>query len=330
MSIAYVVLAHRGAPQLERLVSRLDHPDDRVFVHVDRSTALEPFTSALSSYQRAGRLQFARRRFRCHWADYSLVAATLATLEQALQEATFTHVSLLSGQDYPLVPMETMRAFFELAGTRSFLFYSAGDGRQPPSREGNERWYWTGDLRRVTYRHYRLLGRQVHLPNRLLPGFPRLIPPADLRLYQGSQWWSLSRDAARHLVETMIRRPELRRYFRRTQAPDEFIAQSILCNSPLAPSLVNDDLRYIRWEGWHPKVLGLEDLPALERTDKLIARKLDASRDPGFLDELDRLSEARAAAGILGRLLDRHRISEAAARSIGAAPPGPSSPAQTR
>jgi hypothetical protein len=295
VSIAYVILAHRSPDQLARLVGRLHDPEDRVFVHVDRRVPLEPFARALHPFLADGFAHFAYRRFRSHWADYSLVAATLATLEQAIQDATFSHVSLLSGEDYPLVPAGLLRSFFACAPDHSFVFHSAGDGVLPPDRRGNENWYWNGDLRRVTYWHFRMLDRQLHLPNRYLPWFPRMRPPRGLTLYQGSQWWTLTRAAAHHVVEEFIRRPELRRYFRRTQAPDEFAVQTLLCNSHLMPSLVNDDLHFIEWEGWHARTLTFADLPFLSETSKLFARKLDDAREPGLLDELDRIGETRAA-----------------------------------
>jgi hypothetical protein len=287
MSIAYVILAHRNPDQLKRLLNRLTNEEARAFVHIDAKTDLAPFAVALAPLMRDGRVQLARRRLRSHWADYGLVAATLATVEQALEEFAFSHVSLLSGDAYPLASAEALSDFFAGAADRSFMFYSAGDdGTRPPAREGNKSWYWNGDLRRVTYRHYRLLGRQLHLPNRYLPRFPRLIPPSDLTLYQGSQWWTLSREAARYVVETFIRRPELGRYFRRTQAPDEFAFQTVLCNSHLQGRIVNDDLHFIQWEGWHPRTLTLDDLPALASSQKLFARKLSTS---SLMDNLDRL-----------------------------------------
>jgi hypothetical protein len=295
VSIAYVILAHRNPDQLARLLGRLHHPDDRVFVHIDRRVPLEPFARALQPLLAEGFVHFARRRFRSNWADYSLVAATLSTLEQAIQDATFSHVSLLSGEDYPLIPTQLLRSFFDGAPQQSFMFHSAGDGVLPPDRRGNENWYWNGDLRRVTYWHFRALGRQLHLPNRYLPQFPRLRPPQGLTLYQGSQWWTLTRAAARHVVEEFIRRPELRRFFSRTQAPDEFAFQTVLCNSHFMPAIVNDDLHFIEWDDWHARTLTFGDLPLLAETSKLFARKLDDAREPGILDELDRLAENRAA-----------------------------------
>lgn len=296
-----MILAHRGPNQLARLLERLHHSEDHAFVHIDARVPLDPFERALAPLVATGHTQFARRRFRCRWGDWTLVAATLATLEQALEEATFSHVCLLSGEDYPLVPSDTIEAFFAAAGDRSFMFYSSGDGVSPPDRSGNRTWYWSGDLRRLTYRHYRVLGHRVHLPNRFLPNVPRLAPPRDLDFYQGSQWWTLSRAAAQYSVEAFIRRPELRRYFRRVQAPDEYAFQMVLCNSPLRSTIVNDDLHFIEWSYWHPRELSLDDLHALTEAPKLFTRKVDETRQPQLLAALDKLIESRASDD--GRLL---------------------------
>jgi hypothetical protein len=295
VSVAYVILAHRSPSQLARLLHRLHHPDDHAFVHIDRRVALEPFREALAPLLATGNVHFARRRLRTPWGGFGFCAAVLATLEQALQGAIFTHVSLLSGQDYPLVPASALRDFFEAAGERSFLSYSSGDGKRPPARAGNLAWYWNGDLRRVTYRHYRVRGHFLHIPNRYMPGLPRLAPPAEMKLYQGSAWWTLSRAAAHYTVETFVRRRTLRRYFRRVMVPDEFLFQMVLCNSDFMPTIVNDDLHFIHWDGWHPKLLERADLSAIAQSFKLFARKLDEERDHALLDELDSLADARAA-----------------------------------
>ena len=294
MSLAYVILAHRNPDQLGRLLGRLLGRDDRAFVHIDRSVELGPFEAALRPLLSSGHVRLAHRRFRSRWAGYNLLAATLATVEQAIIEATFTHVSLISGDAYPLVPATALHRFFEGAEEQSFMFYSSGDdGIRPPAREGNRAWYWDGDVRRMTYRHYQVLGRRLHLPNRFVTVVPRLAPPKDLALFQGSQWWTLSRAAARHVVETFIRRPELHRFFRRTVAPDEFAVHMVLCNSRLGHTIVNDDLHFIEWAGWHPRHLTLHDLTSLSESTKLFARKVDGEAQPQLLDALDRVADGR-------------------------------------
>jgi Core-2/I-Branching enzyme len=308
VSVAYIVLAHRHPDQLARLLDRLHHPGDSVFVHVDRRQALGPFVESLTPHMGTGFVNLARRRFPSYWAHYNLVAATLTTLEQALQEATFAHVALLSGEDYPLVPTAVIREFLATAGDRSFMFHSDGTEPSRPDRTGNTKWYWNGDLRRITYRHYRVGGRMLHVPNRYLPDIPRLAPPADLQIYQGSQWWVLSWQAARYVVETFVRRPELRRFFRRVQAPDEFALQMVLCNSRLAERIVNDDLHFISWQGSHARTLRMPDLPGLRETSKLFARKVNQNDDSDLLDALDELIESRADTTdeLLARLVDHY------------------------
>jgi hypothetical protein len=301
MSVAYVVLAHRAPDQVSRLAGRLCEEGDRVFLHIDRRADARPFEAALAATA-GGRVRLARRRFRSRWGGVALLDATLATVEQALQEASFSHVCLLSGDSYPLVPGATLAGFLERAGERSFLFCSDGSDDGPVDRAGNGRWYWNGDLRRVTYRHYQLGDRRLHLPNRWLGRVPRLAPPADLRLLQGSQWWTLSRRAARLAVETFVRRPSLRRYFRRVQAPDEWAFQMVLGNSPLGDTIVDDDLHFIRWRGWHAETLTRADLPSIAASPKLFARKLDA-RDATLADGLDELIDERARDG--GATLER-------------------------
>ncbi|HLI61612.1 MAG TPA: beta-1,6-N-acetylglucosaminyltransferase [Solirubrobacteraceae bacterium] len=307
MSVAYVVLAHRAPGQVARLAERLCGAEDRLFLHVDRRADLGPFRAAIDRTPVRAHVRLARRRFRSRWGGFALLDATLATTEQALQEASFGHVCLVSGDSYPLVPPPTIHGFLERAGERSFMFCSAASDDPPPDRSTNERWYWNGDLRRVTYRHFQLGDRQLHLPNRFVPWAPRLVPPDGMHLLQGSQWWTLSRRAARLAIETFVRRPALRRYFRRVQAPDEWAFQMVLGNSPLAPTIVEDDLHFIRWRDWHAETLTREDLPRITASPKLFARKLDPG-DAALPDALDALIAERESDGgaTLARLADHH------------------------
>ena len=115
--------------------------------------------------------------------------------------------------------------------------------------------------------------------------------------YGGSGWWALSRLAAEHVVDTADRSPELVRYFRRTRVSDEIFFQTILMNSPLSESIVNDDLRYLEWRNpavaGGPAVLRREDFASIERSPKLFARKFDVTQDSAILDLID----ARTAEG---------------------------------
>ena len=79
-------------------------------------------------------------------------------------------------------------------------------------------------------------------------------------------------------------------FFRRVLIPDELFFQTILLNSPLRDRIVNDNLRYMDWSRPNvplPAVLGTGDLPQLQQSPALFARKFDVTVDSAILDMID-------------------------------------------
>jgi hypothetical protein len=150
-------------------------------------------------------------------------------------------------------------------------------------------------LRRLTRYHWHgsVLGRRVRLPNRLMPLTLRRSLPAGLEPHDGSAHWCLSRACLEYVV---ARDPEIIRFFRRSAVPDEAFFQTILMSSPLAPTIVNDDLRYIDWSEGRPspRVLTMADLETLKASHALFARKFDTRVDAAVLDALDEHIDAQA------------------------------------
>jgi hypothetical protein len=75
--------------------------------------------------------------------------------------------------------------------------------------------------------------------------------------------------------------------------PEELFFQSILAGTdfPERHELVDDALRFYRWDGVHAQTLTAEDLPALLESDALFARKVDMSVDSEVIGRLrDRIS----------------------------------------
>ena len=78
------------------------------------------------------------------------------------------------------------------------------------------------------------------------------------------------------------------RFFRMTWCVDEVFFQTILCNSHLSGTVVNDNLRYIELDpGFRPKVFKIEDGETLLSSGKLFARKFDYTVDSAIFDYLD-------------------------------------------
>jgi hypothetical protein len=291
--LAYVVLAHTLPEQLARLVARLDHPDDLVLVHVDAKEAAGPFERALEPLIETGRVRLVEERVACHWGGPGHLLATLGAAQEALDSGhDFCHLVLLTGQDYPIRPTEEIREFFARQPERSFLSWSLGTGQEldDTARPGNERWHWNGSLGRLVQRHYKLAGRKLPLalpPDRLRHRLPARRLPEGLTPAQGLAYWSLTREAVAYCLEHARTRPDVGRFLRRSLVSDEFYFQMVLLSSPLADTLVNEDLRYLNWDGWHPRTITMDDLEPMLSSRKLFARKFDTTVDGAVMDVLD-------------------------------------------
>ncbi|HUC36587.1 MAG TPA: beta-1,6-N-acetylglucosaminyltransferase [Acidimicrobiales bacterium] len=289
MSLVYVILAHRSPNQLARLVSVLEHEDDLFLIHVDAKADPAPFVGALE--ERLGRPANVEmiRPVRCDWAGFGHVQATLQGITRVLdRQSEFSHMVLLTGQDYPIKPRDRIREHLERHRGVSFMSWSAGDRGERPDRRGNERWWWHGGLERLRCRHYLVGRRWIGLPHRYFP-FPRPRQlPDGLHPYQGLAYWCLSEQSVRYVADFVSARPEVVAFFKRVLGPDENFFQMALLNSPLRHTLVNEDLRYMSWEGGlHPGVLGVGDFGDLAASPKMFARKFDVTVDAEVLEMID-------------------------------------------
>jgi hypothetical protein len=162
-------------------------------------------------------------------------------------------VALLTGQDYPIKSNAHVEQVLAASGGRSFMNFQP----LPVDRlEG---------------------GGYARLPE---PDVPYGLHP-----YFGSGYWILHRTAVEYIQSFLSDHPEYVPYFERVRVPDEMFFQTVLLNSPLRDTIVNDDFRYIRWPG--PKVLAMADLDDLRQTRDLFARKFDETVDPAVLAAID-------------------------------------------
>jgi hypothetical protein len=213
-------------------------------------------------------------RHPCHWGGFGHVLATLKGIKALLSGGIpFDYAILLTGQDYPIKSNAHLRRFFEVQYPKSFMRVS----EMPRSS-----WGPRGGLDRIEYRHVRLYGHHIRLP------FKRTFP-LGLRPYGGGAYWCLSRQCIEYVGRFVAERPDVVRFFRHVDIPDEIFFHTILMNSPRRDTIVDDNLRYIDWtQGRRPAILETRDLDALRASPKLFARKFDVHRDENVLDLIDR------------------------------------------
>ena len=297
MKLAVVVLAHDRPDQLAGLLSALRNADARVYLHLDRRVALEPFTRALADAD-IGDVALLPRHA-TSWASPQLVDAALEGLRRGVADGC-GYFLLISGRDFPLRPVEEIVAFAEAAGSRSYLeHFPLPDPRgRLGGRDRTDFYTSTVRGRRETCvprgedtSHLNRRGRLLNAMLRLRGlGKPTRGFPAYARPFGGSQWWNLSRAAAEYVLAFLDEHPGYRRYHEHTLAPDELFFQSILAGTGFAEraEVVDDSLRFMRWpaEESHPRVLGIDDLPAMLESGALFARKFDPAVDEAVLARL--------------------------------------------
>lgn len=278
------------------LLSTLQHPQVTLYLHLDRRTDSRPFRAALA----AAALEEPTwlRRYATNWGSLAIVDAEIEGISRALADDC-SYVLLISGEDFPLRPIEEILAFTEANRDRSFVeTFALAEGKWP--RQGRERTdFYTV---RLVDRLFTCvpLGEDVtdlKLSRRVLNwglrarfiGKPLRRFPAQLAPHGGSQWLNLTAEAAAFVVDFTQRHPEYRDYHRYTACPDELFVQSILLGSGFADAneIVNDDLRFLAWQyGDHPRTLGIGDLPGMVAGSDLFARKIRAEQDPQLFAEL--------------------------------------------
>lgn len=275
MTIGYVVSAYKLPSQLVRLVRRLRSDGSHFVVHVDGKTDRRTFEEMADGTRGLGCVDFVERHV-CHWGGFGHVRATLKGIERLYADGIpFDYVVLLTGQDYPLRRTGEIEQYLDEADGRSFMSY------WPLPHEG---WAGRGGLDRVERWHV-VRGRGAHAA---IPWFGRRLP-GDLEPWGGGPYWCLSRQVTDHVDAYVRAHPELIRFFEHAWIPDELFFQTIVLNSPLGETVVNDNLRYTDWSrNPAPAMLGRDDLDEMLSSGKLFARKFDETVDVGVLDLLDR------------------------------------------
>ena len=276
--IAHLILGHRQPKQLFRLVDKLIHPNAIVYIHIDKKVSIAPFQELISDSRQ---VKFIRSRTVITWGTYSMVQATLNSLQEILQDyPSCEYVNLMSESDYPLKDAEAVDDFFDNQAGKSFMEMHFQDSP-----------WWVEAQQKINKYHlvnYRFAGR--YLLERCINAIsPRRTIPLGMVFTGRSQWWTLSVNHIRYILDFVRKHPGVTHFFRHTWGPDEFFFQTILFNSSYRDEICNDNLRYIEWEDGkvNPQLLTTGHLNRLVNSNKLYARKFDVDVDSHILDLLD-------------------------------------------
>lgn len=276
MRVAHLIITYTNPLQTERMIQQMQHPDFDFYIHVDAKFTLESHSN-LNKYSN---VYFIKNRVDVQWAAYSTIQAEFNGLQEILDSArTYDFISLMSGQDYPIKTAVQMQSFFEARKGKLLLKYRAFSGE------------WEEGMQRVNKYHltdFRFRG-QFFLERVINTFFKRKNQPKGMQFYGSSMFWAISPEAAEYVLQTVDRNPKMRRFFRYSWAPDEFLFQTILLNSSFAGQVVNENCHYYKHppKTPSPKTFDITDFEDIIGSDRLYARKFDLKKSPELLDKID-------------------------------------------
>ncbi|XGW00251.1 MAG: beta-1,6-N-acetylglucosaminyltransferase [Leptolyngbya sp. BL-A-14] len=279
MHIAYIVLAHQYPDQLARLINRLNTETASFFIHLDRKAGPSLYHRVVREFGHLPNV-YLLRRHHCYWGEWGHVSATIEGIKALVSSGIpFDYAILLTGQCYPLRANQTIEQFLQAHQGYSFMEYFSLPTAWLPRIE---RWY------------LRFFSKKIILPNARLKFMARRKVPDGFKPFGGSSYWCLSRACIEYLHDFVPQHRRLLNFFRFTWAPDEMIFQTILLNSPLRHTIVNDSCWYISWlpAAASPQILNSADFAAMMDSPKLFARKFDATQNAEILDKLDQAARS--------------------------------------
>ncbi len=276
MRLAHLILVHNNPEQLERLLKKMVYSNSDVYIHIDKKADQTQFEYLLS----LPNVFFIKNRKSVGWGNYSMVDATLVSMQEILDsQKIYSHINLMSGQDYLLKRIEEIEAFYFANSDKSFIAYLSINTEWQDAKKRLVK-YNLGDLT-IPLKVVAQIIVNVVFPDRKIP--------ENFEPYGRSQWITITPSCIRYVLEILKEKPEVLNFFKWTWAVDEIIFQTILLNSPFKETIVNENKRYIKFENneLNPKILKTADADNLLKSGKFFARKFSIQEDSQILDIID-------------------------------------------
>ncbi len=236
MKTTFLVLAHNNWHHLTRLCNRLAKYDQPSIVHIDKRSAPPQLdiTEQTTVYS----------KYRCYWAGYSLVEATLDLLRRGLKETDSDYFMLLSGADFPIRPVPELLDFLSRKPGMNYInLWYPGPNPYMNVEERYGHYYLEFDRRRqdIPHKIARRIALQVQKKRRNIP----------VEIHTGNQWFTIPRKTAEKILVATSKNNIYRRVFKNTYCSDEAFFHTILINENIVVPDINLEpaLVYTDWSG---------------------------------------------------------------------------------
>ena len=275
MKHAILIMAHKNYSFLHHLIEYFER-DCYVFVHIDKKSDITK--EEIACLREMPQVTEVYQKYSVHWGGFSILKCELFMLKKALKKCNADYFHLISGQDYPIKPLEYFLHFFdEQCGKEFFQYVHLPHYRWENNTYFRFKYFFFYDfVKKKDKESINKITRFVDFQKKI--GIKRRIPDYFEHLYGGSQWFSITCDAASVILKYTHEHPHFYRRLKYTFAPEECYISTVLKNELPDDVIDGRNMRLIRWKyenGNYPANLGKEHFHLLVESDSLFARKFD-------------------------------------------------------
>ncbi len=287
MKHAILITAYKDLEQLLDLAACFDSRFG-LFIHIDKKSTLSPQLKL--KLAKVKNIVFIGQQYNVNWGGRNHLKSILLLCKTALKSKEYEYFHMITGQDMPIKTNNYFIEHFSKLNGKSYLEYFT----MPASCWNN------GGMDRIDYYNFydllnakssmRWIQKALSIQKKL--GFKRAYSKNLPPLYGGSTYWSLHRAAVQEVVNFYINTPALFRRLKHSFCSEEFYFQTILMNSTLAGSMIQDNKRFIVWQERHgslPAFLDTTDFIAIKQSTALFARKMDYSISASLINACKQL-----------------------------------------
>ncbi|XP_077474209.1 xylosyltransferase 1-like [Stigmatopora argus] len=299
--LAFVLVVHgRAARQFRRLFKAIYHTAHFYYIHVDeRSDFLHREVAPMA--RRYPNVRVTPWRMATIWGGASLLAMYLRAMEDllAMSDWSWDFFVNLSGADYPIRTNDELVAFLSKHRHLNFIKSHGRDNARFIRKQGLDRLFVECDTHM-----WRLGDRQI---------------PEGIQVDGGSDWFLLNRAFVDYVARSQDELVTgLKRFYAFTLLPAESFFHTVLENSALCGSMVDNNLRLTNWNrklgckcqykhivdwcGCSPNDFKPADVPRFEQASRpaFFARKFEAAVSQEVVNLLDARLFGAPAPGLPG------------------------------
>lgn len=285
MKNVYLMQVHKDIDQICRLIKALNDGENLIVIHVDKKND-KLFTELNNLYESDKNIRIIENRVNVIWGGLSQVKATINMIESIVEDGNeYEYISFISGQDYPIKSIENINKILTQNKGKNFIEYK--DIGSFKSRI--KKYHFFADFQ-----------DKKAIPIRVLNKLAKIVQKNNLyrmnlrnmKLYKGSSWFTITYECLCYIYNYInIQNKEYLNEFKFTVCSDEHFFQIILLNSCFKESIVNNNLRYIKWQKGkcNPEILTIKDYDDIKNYDGIFARKFDINQDSEILNKIDDL-----------------------------------------